>query len=454
MDDVLLIYPYFYEPNRNAMLFHPLGIAQITAQLRQKNVGVRVLDCTFLTRDQVIAELKLSRAKITGIYVMLTMTESAVWLAQKAKQYNPETLLVCGGPLPTLWPGNFAESFDFVFKGEASGSFPKFCLDVMNLKSRKINLLEYSFQVSDYPGLYFKNKISGEAVYADNQSHDGSFLNTLPFPDRSDYNHKRYQQFWKHREGFGVASVMTTFGCPFSCHFCSKPVYGRNFRKRKADLILEEIKTIKTLGYEGFWIADDCFTLDMDHTRLFCNLLIEEKLEMKWICLSRTNFIKQSDIQLMQDAGCYKVFFGIESGDDDVLKLMNKKATVSDTRKTVELFSRTRIKTAGFFMIGYPGETPATVEKTCDFALSLPLDEISFTVPYPLPGTRLYEQTHPQNELIDWRHENENQLVFSSDLSEAYLKNKITETYDLFDANKSFLHSSMQNVVNSHAVQF
>jgi anaerobic magnesium-protoporphyrin IX monomethyl ester cyclase len=200
---------------------------------------------------------------------------------------------------------------------------------------------------------------------------------------------------------------------------------------------LDEVREIKASGYDGFWIADDCFTLEMEHVRSFCRALTAAGLHMKWICLSRTNSITPADIRLMQESGCHKVYFGIESGDDNVLRLMNKKATVSDSRKTVEAFARSRIKTGGFFMIGYPGETAATVEKTCAFALSLPLDEVSFSIPYPLPGTALHRQTLPQNARIDWRHENENHMVFSSDLSEPFLKTKIAETYALFDLNKS-----------------
>jgi anaerobic magnesium-protoporphyrin IX monomethyl ester cyclase len=437
MDDILLIYPYFYKPNRNAMLFHPLGIAQIAALLRRKGLSVRVIDCTFLTQDQAVERIKSCKPKITGIYVMLTMTESALWLAENVRRHHPGAFLVCGGPLPTLWPGHFTDAFDFVFQGEASGSFPGFCSDILSSRISKTDLEDGLFAASAYPGLCRKSKMTGEIVSTPQQSPEDFDLNAMPLADRRDYNHQKYQDFWRGREGFSIASLMTTFGCPFSCNFCSKPVYGQKFRKRKIGLILDEIRSIKDLGYDGFWIADDCFTLDMSHVRSFCKGLAGAKLHMKWICLSRTNSISPSDIRLMRESGCYKVYFGIESGDDGVLKLMNKKSTVSDSRRTVERFSRTDIKTAGFFMVGYPGETAATVEKTCAFALSLPLDEVSFSIPFPLPGTALHRQTQPRESMADWRHENENRMVFSSVLDEDFLKSKIAETYALFDLNRS-----------------
>ena len=102
--------------------------------------------------------------------------------------------------------------------------------------------------------------------------------------------------------------------------------------------------------------------------------------------------------------------------------------------KTIKRFAQSEIRTAGFFMVGYPGETLATIETTFKWALSLPLDEISFTIPYPLPGTRLYDRVMIVDDTLDWQYENENRMVFKSDFDEDYLKKRIDSVYKEFNS--------------------
>jgi anaerobic magnesium-protoporphyrin IX monomethyl ester cyclase len=261
-------------------------------------------------------------------------------------------------------------------------------------------------------------------------------LDRLPLPDKSGFDHLQYQQFWKQKEGWSPAGIMTTFGCPYACDFCSKPVFGGLFRRRGLDRVMEEIRGIRSLGYDGLWIADDCFTLDVDHVRGFCERMVGEDIRMEWTCLSRTDSLSEATIDLMRRAGCRKMFFGLESGSNEVLRLMNKRTTVEKADQTVRLISGKGIKTAGFFMVGYPGETSGTIEQTIEWALSLPLDEISFTVPFPLPGTGLFRKVHGLRAEADWNYENENRMIYESEFDEVYLKKRIEETYVRFEAGK------------------
>ncbi|MEE4356180.1 MAG: radical SAM protein [Desulfococcaceae bacterium] len=432
--DVLLIYPYFYTHAPKAMLFHPLGIARLAALLRGCGLVTQVIDCTFDHREAVISKIVHARPRIVGMYAMLSMSENAMALAGNIRDLLPETLLVCGGPLPTLKPDQFSARFDAVFCGEADVSFPRFCLDYIESGSSPGSLSLFVKDPEKYPGIYFDNPHEGTVVKSDPRPSDEKSLDCLPIPDRSDYAHSKYQQFWLDREEFSLAGIMTSYGCPFDCDFCSKPVFGNRLRRRSMDRIFEEIRDIKDKGYKGLWIADDCFSLDPEHTRCFCHRLISEKLDMKWFCLSRVDRISQSDIDIWQASGCRKVFFGLESGSNEVLTLMNKKTTTDVAEKTIERFAQSDIRTAGFFMVGYPGETYDTIEKTFQWALSLPLDEISFTIPFPLPGTRLYNRVMHVNRNLDWQYENENRMVFQSDFDEDYLKNRIDSVYKQFEA--------------------
>jgi anaerobic magnesium-protoporphyrin IX monomethyl ester cyclase len=432
--DVLLIYPYFYTHAPKAMLFHPLGIAQLAAILRSRGLRTNVIDCTFERRQDVISKIVHARPRIVGIYAMLSMSENAMTLAGTIRNVLRETLLVCGGPLPTLKPGRFSTVFDAVFCGEADISFPCFCIDYIESNSSPASLSRLVKNPEKYPGIYFNNPNDGTVIQSAPRSSDEKSLDRLPLSDRGDYDHLKYQQFWLDREEFSLAGIMTSYGCPFDCDFCSKPVFGNRLRRRGMDKIFAEIRDIKDRGYKGLWIADDCFSIDPMHVRCFCRRLISEKLDMKWFCLSRVDRIAQSDIELWQASGCRKVFFGLESGSNDILKLMNKRTTTDEAEKTIQRFSHSNIRTAGFFIVGYPGESYDTIETTFKWALSLPLDEISFTIPYPLPGTRLYDRVMHVDATLDWQYENENRMVFQSDFDEGYLKKRIDSVYQEFNA--------------------
>jgi anaerobic magnesium-protoporphyrin IX monomethyl ester cyclase len=162
---------------------------------------------------------------------------------------------------------------------------------------------------------------------------------------------------------------------------------------------------------------------------------MSEKLNITWSCLSRVDTISNETASLMKSAGCSKVYLGIESGNDDVLKLMNKKIDLKKVVKGVETFKNNGISCAGFFIVGYPGETVDTIEETFNFALSLGLDEISFNVPYPLPGSKLYEKVSDISE-DDWNFENETRFLYKSDFDEKWLKKRIEETKKEFLRNR------------------
>ncbi|MBU1170497.1 MAG: B12-binding domain-containing radical SAM protein [Proteobacteria bacterium] len=432
--DVVLIYPYFYTHASKAMLFHPLGIAQLAAILRGLGLSTQVMDCTFKHRDEVISTVIAARPRIVGIYAMLSMSKNALSLAGAIREDLPGTFLACGGPLPTLKPELFSAAFDAVFCGEADVSFPHFCRDYVQTTIVPDRLAPWIKNPEHYPGIYVHHPVDNTVIRSTPRSSDKTAMDRLLIPDRMDYDHLNYQQFWHEREEASLASIMTSYGCPFDCDFCSKPVFGHHLRLRDMDRIFEEIHDIKDRGYTGLWIADDCFSLDPVHTRCFCKRLISEKLDMTWVCLSRVDRISPSDIALWQASGCRKVFFGLESGNNDILKLMNKKTTIEDAEKTIKLFAQSDIQTAGFFIVGYPGETYETIENTFEWALSLPLDEVSFTIPYPLPGTRLFDRVMPVDTQRDWTYENENTLVFKSDFDEEFLKNRIDDVYKQFQA--------------------
>ena len=244
--DILLVYPYFRTQAPTELLFQPLGIASLASQLKSLGLSVATLDCTFMTFEKAIEWMAAERTAIVGISVMITLSAHAIRLAQTLKPLLPETLFVCGGPLPTLYPERFIRAFDVVFRGESDCIFPKFCNDYLMLSER--NAFRDRLDLSQYPGIFIHSRSGVREVPSIH--HTPAVLDALPIPDRAGGDHDRYQKFWIDKTGFKRASMLVTRGCPFQCDFCSKPVFGSYFRKRSVAKVLDEIDDIKGYGYD------------------------------------------------------------------------------------------------------------------------------------------------------------------------------------------------------------
>jgi anaerobic magnesium-protoporphyrin IX monomethyl ester cyclase len=407
------------------MLFPPLGAASLAAQLRELHIEARIFDCTFGTFRQLQRDLTAYQPEIVGVYSMVTLSRNTFRIAEMVRAHLPQSLIVAGGPLPTLYPERYSRHFDAVFRGESDLSFPRFCRDFLANKIAHQRLNDLPLE--SYAGLF----IQSQTVELNNPTvhHKEREINCFPLPDRSNFDHAAYQKVWRQKTGSATTSIMTTLGCPFSCDFCSRPVFGNLFRRRDLELVFAEIDQISRLGYERLWIADDTFTLDNAYLLGFCRRMAGR--QMSWSCLSRVTGINAEIAREMREAGCRRVYLGLETGDPKTLELMNKKASLEEGVNAVHAFRKAGIEVAAFFIVGYPGETIPSIEKTFKLALTLPLDDISFNVPYPLPGSSLFERVSGLVE-GDWDTENEVTFLYSSEFDPAWLKRRIGQTMQAF----------------------
>jgi anaerobic magnesium-protoporphyrin IX monomethyl ester cyclase len=426
MSRVALVFPYFRTRAATEMLLPPLGLAALAGQLRRSGVETRVFDCTFGDFDGLRADLTSYRPDIVGISSMVSLTGNTVRIAEMVRGDLPHSLLAAGGPMPTVFPKRFARHVDVVFRGEADLSFPRFCLDYLDrgVSPRTMEALP----LDAYHGLFVPN----HGLNVDNPTthHGEAELKSFPLPDRSDFDHAAYQDVWLRATGSKVTSIIVTLGCPFGCDFCSKPIFGSVVRRRDLDSVFAEIEQVRELGYDGLWIADDTFTLDLAYLQEFCRRMTGQG--MSWSCLSRADRVDARTVRLMKEAGCRRVYLGLESGSQATLALMNKQVTVEGGVRTVHLYREAGIGVAGFFIVGYPGETVSSIEETFRLALALPLDEISFNVPYPLPGSTLFTRLGGPDDGADWSHENEVTFVYRSEIDEAWLRRRVDETMAAF----------------------
>ncbi len=422
---VALVFPYFRTRARTEVLFPPLGPALLAAHLTRAGVPARVFDGTFLSFDTLLDDLVAWRPAVVGISAMVSLTGNAVRVAAKVRERLPGALLVAGGPLPTVFPDRFLSHVDVVFRGEADLSFPAFCRDYLGRGATPAHLGD--LPLGEYAGLVAD--AGGVRRDVPPVHHTQEQIAAFPLPDRRDFDHRAYQREWAPT-GSRPTTLLATLGCPYDCEFCSKPVFGRSVRVRPLDAVFAEIGDIVRLGYDGLWIADDTFTLRRDYLEEFCRRITP--LRLTWSCLSRANGIDPATARMMRASGCRRVYLGLESGSQATLDLMRKQTTVEQGVRAVNVYNDAGVEVAAFFIVGYPGETAAGIEETLAFALSLPLAEISFNVPMPLPGSRLWERLGGDDPGRDWTHENEVTFVFGSDIDESWLRRRIDETMTAF----------------------
>ncbi len=414
MVKVTLVYPFF-KPFRDNSIFRfpPLGLGYIASALRTNGFDVALVDCTFMSREQVIEKVRDSKPDIIGFYSMFSMKKASLDMARQLR--NDCNLMVVGGPLPTLDPSSYLGVFDVVVLGEGEETM--------------LALASSYARNESYSG------VSGIAYLADGEMRltpPRKFvndLNDLSFPARDLFDNDAYQQFYKSRFGYSITPLISSRGCPFSCDFCSRPVFGQSFRTRSPANIVDEVEEIIKLGYDRVWFADDCFTLNRSQIISVCDELSNRGLDVEWECLSRVDTMDSEVAARMSEAGCVRVFFGIESGTDAVLDLMQKQITVDQARRAVNKAKEVGLKVGAFFILGYPGENDDTVLSTVKFASSLPLDYLSFTLPYPIPGTELFERVKNNGGfVVDDYEEPKNwalirhKLLYHSGFSEGKLK--------------------------------
>ncbi len=427
---IAIVFPYFRTHSAGEILFPPLGAATLAGQLRKLGLPARIFDGTFQTPSQIQKDIAAWQPDIVGIYCMVTLKRNAMQMAESIRGLLPDSLLVAGGPLPTLYPKQFISHFDAVFRGESDVSFPSFCRDIFAAGTSRGNLEKISLE--EYPGLFIQ--AGGRQVDNPVLHYSEEEIARFPLPDRGDFDHEQYQREWIRRDGSKTTSIMTTLGCPFQCDFCSKPIFGNLFRRRDLNSIFAEIYQIRALGYDSLWIGDDNFTLDPSFLDRFCERMDGRKIS--WSCLSRSDRIDTALTRRMKEAGCRRVYLGLESGSCATLERMNKRVTLDDGIRAVHQFHDAGIEVAAFFIVGYPEETIPDIESTFRLALSLPLDEISFNVPFPLPGSKLFDRVSGIDPSRDWESENETTFVYQSEFDPGWLRGRIRQTMNAFTDRK------------------
>ncbi len=368
---------------------HPtLGLATIAAVAIQRNHQVAVLDLSWRPYDHTLVAQRIRefRPDIVGITattpLMNQLRDISVLTKDLAAEMGQDITVVCGGAHPSSMPiETLNESLcDIAFVSEADYSFA----DVCDGKP-----------LSDIKGIYYRE---GDRIVGTGARIPIENLDDLPMPaweifDVADYR-KASKLIARHPP---VTMAEFSRGCVFKCDFCaSKMTMALGYRKKSPQRCADEVKRMYELGYREFLLADDIFTSDNKWAKKVCQAIIETGVKMSWSCTNgiRVESADEELFKILRKAGCYRVSFGFESGNAEVLKAFGKggKATLEQGRIAVKLARAANIDTSGFFLLGLSPDNEDTMFDTIEYAKSLPLDMAKFGVAIAFPGTPMFNE--------------------------------------------------------------
>lgn len=397
----------FGEMAKHGATAPPLGLCYLAAVLRQAGIKSCIIDALSFdkTMDETVKEVLSQNPRYIGITAKTVAIFRAAELAGEIKKVNPKIIAIIGGAHITAVPR------------ETMGRFPQFDIGIIGEGEltivELIQTLEKSKDLRSVNGLTIRENDGNLFLTAPRPPMED--LDSIPLPAWDMVPHlKYYHESATRFSKLPLGSVISSRGCPGKCLFCDNSVFGRRFRSHSANYVIEMIKHLKSnYGIKSLVFYDDYFVADRRRLKEICLKMIEEKLNLEWVCSARVNAINEEMLSLMKQAGCFQIAYGVESGNQKILDLQQKGITLERVRSAIEMTHKAGIRTKGYFMIGHPTETEETIFETIDFAKSIPLDNFQATYFTPFPGSPAYDIADKYGEFEkDWKKMNMWDIVF------------------------------------------
>lgn len=382
----------------------PLGLAYIGAVLEKKGHKVEILDTVALnwrnpTRvrgmvhfgqqwKDISKSIEKSKPDVVGLsFLFSSQSHNAHKVAELVKTYDRDVPVVMGGAHPSALPKQVLEdqNVDYVIIGEGEIAMSEF-LDKWSREAPLNDIDGFAYRAGK------KIKVKPKMFFIEN-------LDSLPFPARHLLPMEEYfNAMTSHASALmrrRYTSMITSRGCPFNCVFCSiHTIWGHRWRARGPENVLLEIEhLVNTFRIREVHFEDDNLTLDGKRIEKICDLMMESNLDIKWATPNGVAIwtLNKNLLKKMKKSGCYKLCFGIESGDANTLKFIGKPVSLTHARKVIQWANEAGIWTHGFFVIGFPNESYKSIYKTLKFAVKSDLDFASFFIATPYPGTTLLD---------------------------------------------------------------
>src|SRR6266487_2495869 len=415
---IILTHGYFLSEDLKEQLimrpYPPLGILYISSYLEQNNFPNDVYDSTFSTLEQLKEYLLKERPDLIGIYTNLMTKLNVLKIIQFIKNSRSfkHTKIILGGPEVR----NHKEKFlhygaDIIVFGEGEETM----LEIVTAYSKQNNPDLHNLQGTSFKDANGNVITSAERVLIRD-------INQLPFANRSKIDLQQYFDAWKKRHGISMVNVNTMRGCPYSCKWCSRAVYGGSYRRRNPQLVADEIQWLQDhYQFDKIWFVDDVFTINHRWLREFANEVQQRKLIISYEIITRADRLNEEAVQLLKQSGCFRVWIGAESGSQKIIDAMDRRVKVEQVRSMIQLVKFYGMEAGTFIMLGYPGEDEKDIKETLLHLKHSDPDHFTITVAYPIKGTPLY--TEVENVFIKdlpWESTTDRDIDFKRAYSRRY----------------------------------
>jgi anaerobic magnesium-protoporphyrin IX monomethyl ester cyclase len=358
-------------------LYLSIGLAYLAAILEENDHEVTVIDCPASEIDlqQLKNKLASIQPNLIGITSMTPTIQSALQSANIAKEASPDAIVILGGPHTTFMDKQVLEeekNVDIIVRGEGEKTLLEITQNISNKKN--LNQIE---------GITFRKE--KEII----RTPDRKYIQNLDELPRPAYHHfplEKYRLF-----GRRILPIITSRGCPSQCSFCTTSrIFGKAFRARSPKNVVDELEWLRDEhGADAFSFYDDTFTLNKSRALEICSEIKKRKINLPWDCQTRVSTVSKEMLTKMREANCQQVFFGVESGCQQILNAVNKGTTVEQNKAAIKLAKETGLFVAVSVMVGYPGETPDMLNQTIDLLRETEPDDAYICVATPYPGTEL-----------------------------------------------------------------
>ncbi|RME59182.1 MAG: radical SAM protein [Caldilineae bacterium] len=411
---VALINPRFRLPIDTRTTPH-LGLAYLAAVSERRGDEVVIFDAD-VEKQSVADFVQEFKPHIVGITANTPQVKQA-WRTARAIKEVHDVPIVLGGPHVSVLPEESCEKpyVDIVVRGEGEETW----IDICNrLEAFLKDQPTFSTQAFMHP----ENEIFDDCLGITYKTSDGRIhnnfdrppiadLDSLPWPAYHLFKMEGYtnlQPATDRVDGSRSFSILTSRGCPYRCTFCSQSIMPIKWRSRSPENVIEEWRhLVEDMGAQEIGVLDDSANIRVKRMEELGRLLIENKLNhVPWIFVNgiRANLASKELLQLLKEAGLKRVAFGVETGDPDILLSIDKKVDHDTIRQAFKNAKEVGLETIAFMIIGLPGETRETMQRTIDFAIELDPLIANFSMMTPYPGTKVYEIVKRQGRLLinDW----------------------------------------------------
>jgi len=365
----------------------PIGILHLASMARKYGYQVKMVDAHAegLSIESIVKIVDEYKPEVLCLTAMTIMIDASADIAKAVKTKFDDIITIVGGVHFTAEPVKTLQEypqFDFGVVGEGEVVL--------------IDFLDQLRKEKDWRSVKSLGWRNGEEIVINERRSFYKDLDEFPFPafdlvGDNLFSHYRLSVFGtKHFHSIGL---VTSRGCTGLCTFCDLGVVGRGYRIMSADYLIQHLKELnRDYGVNDLLFYDDMFTGNRKRLETFCHSMIEAGTPFTWSCCSRVDFVQYLEIiELMRDAGCHTIEFGVESGCQRILDSMRKNVTKDRIREVIDKATRAGITTKANFILGHLGETHDSIMETIEFAKSLNVNYVQHTHLVPLPGSETYE---------------------------------------------------------------